>query len=53
MYRCDALLNFGKQKFGEQNPIHLYTKCGSANDLVMLHWCTELSYYMHPDVSQS
>ncbi len=52
MYRCGALLNFTNQNVGEQNPIYLYTKCGSANDLVMLFWCTELPYHMHSGVWQ-
>ena len=40
-----------KQNLGEQNPICLYTKCGSAYDLVMLLCCTELPCPMHSGVS--
>ena len=40
------------QNMAEQNPIHLYTKCGSANDLIMVLCCTELPYHMYPYVSQ-
>ncbi len=39
---CGALLIFAKQVCGVQNPIHFYTKCGSANNLDILHCCTEL-----------
>ncbi len=52
MYRCGALLNFANQNVREQNPICLYAKCGSANDLVMLLCCTKLSFHMHRGVSQ-
>ncbi len=52
MLRCGALLNFAMQNGAEQNPIDLYTKCGSANDLVMVLCCTELPYHLYPDVLQ-
>ena len=52
MLRRGALLNFANENRGEQNPIHLYTKCGSASDLVMVLCCTEIPYHLYPDVLQ-
>ncbi len=52
VYRCGALLNFDNQNVGEQNPICLYTKCGSANDLVLLLCGTELPYHICSGASQ-
>ncbi len=50
MLRRGALLNIDKQNGGEQNPIHSYTNCASANDLVMLLHSTQLTYRIHPGV---
>ena len=52
MLRSGALLYFGDQTEGVQNPIQTYTNCASANNLVVLLWCTELAYWVHPGVSQ-
>ncbi len=52
MLRCCALLYFGEQNEGVQNSINSYTNCASANDLILLLCCTELTYRVHPGMSQ-